>query len=175
MIAPRQKNASGRQIKRLVLPLLAIGLIMWCFNTFSRNRIPETEDFTYQDMQKLSTLISKQQQQLQQEQKENAVFVVLARNDDRIGIRNAMRQLEDRFNKKYNYPYVFLNDEPFDDDFIEYTSGLASGETHYGLVDESMWGYPDWIDQEKARQGREAMEEEDVPYGDSESYRHMCR
>lgn len=175
MIAPRQKNVSGRQIKRLVLPLLAIGLIMWCFNTFTGNRISETKDFTYQDMQKLSTLIAKQQQQLQQEQRENAVFVVLARNDDRIGIRNAMRQLEDRFNNKYNYPYVFLNDEPFDDDFIEYTSGLASGEVHYGLIDESMWGYPDWIDQEKAQRGREAMEEEDIPYGESESYRHMCR
>ena len=83
--------------------------------------------------------------------------------------------MEDRFNSKYNYPYVFLNDEPFDDDFIEYTSGLASGETYYGLIDESMWGYPDYIDQEKARQGREAMAEEDIPYGDSESYRHMCR
>lgn len=148
---------------------------MWCFHSYFNNRIPESAEFTYQDMQKLSTLIAKQQQQLQHEQRENAVFVVLARNDDRSGIRNAMRQLEDRFNSKYNYPYVFLNDEPFDDDFIEYTSGLASGETYYGLIDESMWGYPEYIDQEKARQGREAMAEEEIPYGDSESYRHMCR
>ncbi|CAO0801340.1 unnamed protein product [Mucor circinelloides] len=175
MIAPRQKNTSGRQVKRLVLPLLVTGFIMWCVHSYFNNRIPESAEFTYQDMQKLSTLIAKQQQQLKQEQRENAVFVVLARNDDRIGIRNAMRQLEDRFNSKYNYPYVFLNDEPFDDDFIEYTSGLASGETYYGMIDESMWGYPDYIDQEKARQGREAMAEEEIPYGDSESYRHMCR
>ena len=24
---------------------------------------------------------------------------------------------EDRFNKKYNYPYVFLNEEPFSEQF----------------------------------------------------------
>ena len=29
-----------------------------------------------------------------------------------------MKQLEDRFNKKFNYPYVFLNEEPFSEDFI---------------------------------------------------------
>jgi alpha 1,2-mannosyltransferase len=28
-----------------------------------------------------------------------------------------MKQMEDRFNKKYNYPYVFLNEEPFTDEF----------------------------------------------------------
>lgn len=175
MIAPIQKNASIRQLKRLVLPLLVIGFLMWCLHSYFKNQIPESAEFTYQDMQKLSKVIAKQQQQLKQEQREKAAFVVLARNDDRVGIRNAMRQLEDRFNSKYNYPYVFLNDGPFDDDFIEYTSGLASGETYYGLINESMWGYPDFIDQEKARQSREAMEEKEIPYGGSESYRHMCR
>ena len=33
-----------------------------------------------------------------------------------------MRQLEDRFNWKYNYPWVLLNDEPFTDEFRECVS-----------------------------------------------------
>lgn len=30
-----------------------------------------------------------------------------------------MRLPEDRFNKEFQYPYVFLNEEPFSDEFKE--------------------------------------------------------
>lgn len=41
----------------------------------------------------------------------------LARNIDLQGAINSMERLEDRFNKKFGYPYVFLNDEPFNEEF----------------------------------------------------------
>jgi len=47
----------------------------------------------------------------------NATFVMLARNSDVDGAVHAVRSLEDRFNRKHNYPWVFLNEEPFSDDF----------------------------------------------------------
>ena len=47
----------------------------------------------------------------------NAAFVVLARNGDLAGILESIKQMEDRFNKKYKYPYVFLNEEPFSEEF----------------------------------------------------------
>lgn len=56
--------------------------------------------------------------------KANAAFVVLARNGDLKGILASMKQMEDRFNKKYNYPWVFLNEEPFSDDFKKYYASL---------------------------------------------------
>ncbi len=37
------------------------------------------------------------------------------------------------------------------------------------------WSYPDWIDKEKAAESRKAMKAAGIIYGDSESYRHMCR
>ena len=40
-----------------------------------------------------------------------------ARNGDLNGVIISMKQMEDRFNKKFNYPYVFLNEKPFDDNF----------------------------------------------------------
>ncbi|KAJ8653429.1 hypothetical protein O0I10_010865 [Lichtheimia ornata] len=107
--------------------------------------------------------------------RENAAFVVLARNEDLNSLRETMHQLEDRFNRKHGYPWIFLNNDPFDDRFKELTAGLASGETFYGTLNETMWGYPDWIDQDKARESRQKMEEKGVIYGGSESYRHMCR
>ena len=50
----------------------------------------------------------------------NATFVILARNSDLAGTVRSIREIEDRFNRRYRYPYVFLNDEPFDDKFKEY-------------------------------------------------------
>ncbi len=48
---------------------------------------------------------------------ENATFFMLTRNLDIAGAVQSVRELEDRFNHKYNYPWVFLNDQPFSDEF----------------------------------------------------------
>ena len=47
----------------------------------------------------------------------NATLLMLARNSDADGAVRSVRELEDRFNHKFNYPWVFLNEEPFSDDF----------------------------------------------------------
>jgi alpha 1,2-mannosyltransferase len=51
------------------------------------------------------------------ERKANAAIVSLARNGDIDGIVSSMKQMEDRFNKRYGYPYVFLNEEEFSEEF----------------------------------------------------------
>lgn len=47
----------------------------------------------------------------------NAAFVILVRNEEILPMIETLKQLEDRFNRQYHYPYVFLNDQPFDEDF----------------------------------------------------------
>lgn len=107
--------------------------------------------------------------------KVKAAFVILARNSDLNGVRHSIRQMEDRFNRKFNYPYVFLNEEHFTEEFKEKTSTLTNAQTHYGKIDSDMWGYPDFINQTRAAECRKDMEDRGVIYGGSESYRHMCR
>lgn len=107
--------------------------------------------------------------------KVKAAFVILARNSDLNGIRQSIRQVEDRFNRKFNYPYVFLNEEPFSDEFKTLTQSLTRAETHYGKIDASMWGYPSHINQTYAAECRKDMADRNIIYGGSESYRHMCR
>ncbi|CAO3607271.1 unnamed protein product [Cunninghamella echinulata] len=104
-----------------------------------------------------------------------AAFVILARNSNLDGVRQSVRQMEDWFNRKFNYPYVFLNDEDFDEEFKELTTSLTKAETFYGKIDESQWSFPSFIDQERAKQTRIKMAEQGIIYGDSVSYRHMCR
>lgn len=49
--------------------------------------------------------------------KANATLLMLARNSDVDGAVRSVREMEDRFNRKYAYPWVFLNEEPFSDEF----------------------------------------------------------
>ncbi|KAH8154845.1 uncharacterized protein LAJ45_01376 [Morchella importuna] len=105
----------------------------------------------------------------------NATFITLARNNDIWEIAKSIRQVEDRFNRKFNYDWVFLNDKPFDAQFKKITTALVSGNTKYGLIPKEHWSFPDWIDQDKAKKVREDMAQRKIIYGDSVSYRHMCR
>jgi len=105
----------------------------------------------------------------------NATFVTLARNSDVWDIARSIRQVEDRFNRQYNYDWVFLNDDNFDETFKKVTTSLVSGTTKYGKIPKEHWSFPEWIDVEKAAKVREEMHEKKIIYGDSISYRHMCR
>ncbi|KAL0568735.1 hypothetical protein V5O48_013244 [Marasmius crinis-equi] len=105
----------------------------------------------------------------------NATFVLLARNSDLDGIVVSMKQMEDRFNKKFGYPYVFLNEEPFTDDFKRRITELTDAEVKFGLIPREHWFQPDWIDEGKAAAAREKMVTKQVLYGGSVPYRNMCR
>lgn len=107
--------------------------------------------------------------------KMNATFVTLARNSDIWEIARSIRQVEDRFNRKYGYDWVFLNDGDFDETFKKVTTALTSGRARYGKISSEHWGFPEWIDQDKAKKVREDMAQRKIIYGDSVSYRHMCR
>ncbi|EUC50717.1 glycosyltransferase family 15 protein [Bipolaris oryzae ATCC 44560] len=105
----------------------------------------------------------------------NATFVTLARNQDVWEIAKSIRHVEDRFNRKFNYDWVFLNDDDFSDEFKKVTTALVSGKTKYGKIPTEHWSFPEWIDQDKAAKVRQEMKEKKIIYGDSISYRHMCR
>ncbi|KYK57640.1 putative mannosyltransferase involved in N-linked and O-linked glycosylation [Drechmeria coniospora] len=105
----------------------------------------------------------------------NATFVTLARNSDVWELARSIRMVEDRFNRRYNYDWVFLNDKPFDNTFKKVTSALVSGKTSYGLIPVEHWSFPSWIDQDKAAKTREDFARREIIYGGSAPYRHMCR
>ena len=104
-----------------------------------------------------------------------AAIVVLARNSDLHGVLLSMRRLEERFNGKYHYPYVFLNEQAFDDNFKQQTSGSTRGRTMYGLIPSQHWSLPEWLEQEDFDAARARMKQAGVLYADKSSYHFMCR
>ncbi|KAL9708793.1 hypothetical protein Ac2012v2_007947 [Leucoagaricus gongylophorus] len=105
----------------------------------------------------------------------NATFVILTRNSDLDGIIRSIRDIEDRFNRKYNYPYVLLNEVPFTEEFKSRVKVLTRAQMEFGLISPGHWYQPDWIDEEKAAENRDKLVASNVIYGGSVSYRNMCR
>ncbi|KAH8927267.1 glycosyltransferase family 15 protein [Atractiella rhizophila] len=105
----------------------------------------------------------------------NAAFVSLVRNGELGSIKESMRSVEERFNRKAGYPWVFMNEVPFTEEFKEGVQKMTRSVCYFAQIPPEHWSYPDFIDQDKAREERKKMEEENVIYGGSESYRHMCR
>lgn len=104
-----------------------------------------------------------------------ACFVSLVRNSELEQILPSIKDVETKFNDKYNYPWVFLNEEPFSENFKTKVTAAVSGEVEFHLIPVEHWSYPESIDQEKAAEERKKMVDEGVIYGGLESYRHMCR
>ncbi|KAJ2665686.1 hypothetical protein IWW48_000137 [Coemansia sp. RSA 1200] len=104
-----------------------------------------------------------------------AAFVVLVRNSELFGMKRAMRQIEDRYNSRFNYPYVFLNDVPFTEEFKVETAAMTRANVTFGIIPHEHWSYPAWINKTYARECRQKMSKQGVFYALNESYRHMCR
>jgi alpha 1,2-mannosyltransferase len=102
----------------------------------------------------------------------NAAFVILVRNEELEGIVSSIKQLEDRFNDQYKYPYIFLNNVNFTEEFKDTIKIYTNAEVKFGIIPKEHWSIPSWIDQSKMKKN---WAEADYPYHDLESYRHMCR
>ncbi|RCH77894.1 hypothetical protein CU098_000316, partial [Rhizopus stolonifer] len=108
--------------------------------------------------------------------KAKAAIVILVRNKEQEAIAQTIVNFQDKFNKNFDYPYVFLNEVPFTPQFKSAMRAAApSAMMQFGLVPEEHWSYPSWIDQDLAAESRKKMESEGVMYAGLESYHHMCR
>ncbi|KAF8628415.1 hypothetical protein AX15_003937 [Amanita polypyramis BW_CC] len=104
--------------------------------------------------------------------KANAAIVLLARNGDLKGVLSSLKQIEARFNKKFQYPYVFLNDQTFDEKFKTRVSELTDASVQFGLIPPDHWNQPSWINETRASAAREKMVAGNVIYGGIEA---VCR
>ena len=105
----------------------------------------------------------------------NAVLVVLARNQQLTGVVQSIKSIERHFNRSFHYPYFFLNDGQFNMTFKETMINHTSGTVEFGKIDPGMWGYPDWVNLDKAKEGIRKQGDAAIMYGGMDSYHHMCR
>ena len=148
-----------------------VSLFLLAYNTRERTRIVKPAEYL--------TPIPQDQLLDRWLPKVNAVILILCRNQEMDAIIQTLTGFESRFNKKYAYPYVFLNNEAFTSEFKTKISTLISkrsgASVEFGQVPSEHWQYPPWIDQEQARTSMREMERRGVMSWRMESYRFMCR
>jgi mannosyltransferase len=65
----------------------------------------------------------------------NATLLALVRNSELKDMLMSIRDLERTFNRKFNYPWLFLNDEPFTEEFKEGIRAATKAEVKFGKCD----------------------------------------
>ncbi|WUR05146.1 glycolipid 2-alpha-mannosyltransferase [Vairimorpha necatrix] len=107
--------------------------------------------------------------------KENAVIFILCRNSDLKGISGTLRNFEEMFNKQYKYPYVMVNDQEFTEEFKNTIKSIISTTVQFGKLTEDEFGVPKFINMNIVKTNMEILKAAQIIYGDSLSYRKMCR
>lgn len=110
-----------------------------------------------------------------QEPRANAVLVVLARNKEIEGVLESMNSLERHWNRWFNYPYVFLNDEPFNSTFKNAIRNATKSEVKFGQIDPKVWNFPEWADEADINESIAKQGDNAIMYGGMASYHRMCR
>ena len=109
--------------------------------------------------------------------RENATLVMLARNSEVDDAIASVLSVQEQFNNQFGYGWVFLNDKEWTAEFKTNVSQAIGGraEARFEKIPESVWGYPPWIDQDKAARKMRDMQKAGIMYAGTESYHHMCR
>ncbi|SCV00845.1 LAME_0G12376g1_1 [Lachancea meyersii CBS 8951] len=157
--------------------------LIWTSGTKLRTRSRRANSFAYSniDTSKDSVFIEGCVDfQLYRQQPEyaaqNATFVMLTRNEELRGVLATIRSMERHFNQWYQYPYVLLNNEPFDSEFIRQVTAATRAKVHFGVLSELEWDFPPEVREKLVfRESIEDQGDRGIMYGNLESYHKMCR
>ena len=160
-----------RRVRHLrpLLWLVIVGLLLEASYHVSRFRVPapefELDPPFHTSCQEPNTSAPR----------ENAVLVMLARNEEFLQAQHSVASLERRFNRWFGYPYVFLNDQPFSHEFMDAMRAGTNASTSFEVVPREQWTFPNSLDKDKAQVSIAAQGRHGILYGGLTAYHHMCR
>lgn len=105
----------------------------------------------------------------------NATLLSLVRNSELDDLLMTMDDVEKTFNSKFNYPWTFINDEPFSKEFKAKTREKTKAIINYEIIPQEHWVEPFWIDQGLTEESSKYLKKEGVQYSSLGSYHRMCR
>jgi mannosyltransferase len=105
----------------------------------------------------------------------NAALVMLVRNKELDGALQTVASVERKFNRWFRYPIVFLNDEPWTEEFKTAMRAAISGEVRFEAIPTREWTFPAWMDTEAARASIKSQGQWMIKFAGLETYHHMCR
>ncbi|KAI7854695.1 nucleotide-diphospho-sugar transferase [Circinella umbellata] len=85
-----------------------------------------------------------------------------------------MRDLEDNFNRHYNYPYIIFSPKLLETEYKELISSLTKGDVAFHELDKYMYGYANNTDRNLANMAKKKLKDM-VIFGDDQDYRFRAR
>ncbi|OTA99552.1 glycosyltransferase family 15 protein [Hypoxylon sp. CI-4A] len=107
--------------------------------------------------------------------RENAVLVMLARNNELEKANKTITSIDKQFNRWFNYPILFLNDNKWDPRFIQVLNETSRGLATFEVIPQGQWTFPEGVDVGAAKQSIKDQGHKGVPHAGEEGYHHMCR
>lgn len=107
--------------------------------------------------------------------RENATLFTLVRNKELDGMLSSIKYVEERFNNRFHYDWVFMNDKPFTQDFKTNISAAVSGRAIFSEIPKEFWDVPEAIDKKEMQRDMDFLAREQVLYARKVTYRQMCR
>ncbi|KAF9431944.1 alpha 1,2-mannosyltransferase 2.4.1 [Entomortierella beljakovae] len=104
-----------------------------------------------QDLPLINQEISEDEQVIYEVEKANGVILMLTDEDQFQDTRETIRQVEDRFNRGRNYPWVILSPFPLTDRSQRLAKQLSKGNMRFGVIPHEQWRLPKWIDAARVR------------------------
>ncbi|XBW35141.1 hypothetical protein QEN19_000704 [Hanseniaspora menglaensis] len=187
----KSHNFSKRKFKVIFRLLLSVSLLLllcvyFKIVDFSKTEEPLSSELPYfskKDSPFYSGCNNIQEYLSQPEyQKQNATFIMLTRNKEVNDVVKTLENIEIRFNQWFQYPYVFLNDEAFDETFrskVLKTVSVPKNMVKFETLDvKKEWTFQDENSSktsEKIDIFLKDQEDRGLLYGGMKSYHKMCR
>lgn len=105
----------------------------------------------------------------------NATIIALVRNIEAVKIGKLIKKFDKVFNKKFKYPYTFINDVPFTDGFKQKMESYTDAPLEFITIPHHLWDKPSFIDTAKEREAMNEFQAKDIAYAKKASYHNMCR
>ncbi|CAM1505763.1 Fc.00g114000.m01.CDS01 [Cosmosporella sp. VM-42] len=83
---------------------------------------------------------------LASDQAPRAALVTLAHDNDLPGMLYSIGQLEDKFNSRYQYHWVFFSTRELSEEFKRSTSNATNAICVYEVIPGEHWSVPNWVD-----------------------------
>lgn len=101
-----------------------------------------------------------------------AALVTLVHRKDLYYTIDLIRNVEDRFNHKYKYDWVFLSEEDIADSFKEVVGSFVSGNAHFRPINrKNDWAIPADINRNQLMTNMQELDMNGVPEGGSTTFR----
>ncbi|KAF8884803.1 nucleotide-diphospho-sugar transferase [Infundibulicybe gibba] len=102
------------------------------------------------------------------ETRPNAVIAMLVSPTRMTQALMALKNVEDRFNRRLKYPYVLLTEAEISPELQDKISWATEGRATVANLPAEMWDVPEWLDRRKIQESLDII-------GYSLGYRSMCR